>query len=328
MGLRRGKKSKAVDSPLPMPNLPPPGGLPAPLPLPPGGAPLPPLPGVQPAPLPAPIPAPASANPLPPAPTPSTPVPVNDPNTTLSGLVAEKGYNDLWAKRSEKPLQQIYGHIDRISNKEAGSLLDRYADRFGHSLDREIIVMRKAAVEEKVAEIRDAPTVELIEEEPAETLTELQRVENELRALKPLYQEAKDLGDKATLAELTPTLQSLMAQRKALKSEGASGPAEPTTAVAASADDDMFVQFVSIVDDLLGEHLPEEIVNAFVASPDFDTYRAVLANPAGVDESTRSSFCNMVDDQLGNMFPESIEAFIASPEFEVYRQVGEQYKDA
>jgi len=328
MGLRRGKKSKAVDSPPPMPNLPPPGGLPAPLPLPPGGAPLPPLPGVQPAPLPAPIPAPASANPLPPAPLPSTSVPVNDPNTTLSGLVEEKGYNDLWAKRSEKPLQQIYGHIDRISNKEAGSLLDRYADRFGHSLDREIIVMRKAAVEEKVAEIRDAPTVELIEEEPAETLTELQRVENELRALKPLYQEAKDLGDKATLAELTPTLQSLMAQRKALKSEGASGPAEPTTAVAASADDDMFVQFVSIVDDLLGEHLPEEIVNAFVASPDFDTYRAVLADPAGVDESTRSSFCNMVDDQLGNMFPESIEAFIASPEFEVYRQVGEQYKDA
>jgi len=328
MGLRRGKKSKAVDSPLPMPNLPPPGGLPAPLPLPPGGAPLPPLPGVQPAPLPAPIPAPASANPLPPAPLPSTSVPVNDPNTTLSGLVEEKGYNDLWAKRSEKPLQQIYGHIDRISNKEAGSLLDRYADRFGHSLDREIIVMRKAAVEEKVAEIRDAPTVELIEEEPAETLTELQRVENELRALKPLYQEAKDLGDKATLAELTPTLQSLMAQRKALKSEGASGPAEPTTAVAASADDEMFVQFVSIVDDLLGEHLPEEIVNAFVASPDFDTYRAVLADPAGVDESTRSSFCNMVDDQLGNMFPESIEAFIASPEFEVYRQVGEQYKDA
>ena len=82
---------------------------------------------------------------------------MNDPATTLSGIAADKGYSELWAKRSEKPLQQIYGHIDRISNKEAGSLLDRYADRFGHSLDREIIVMRKAAVEEKVAEIRDAP---------------------------------------------------------------------------------------------------------------------------------------------------------------------------
>lgn len=331
MGLRRGKKSKAADTPLPMPNLPPPGDLPAPLPLPPGGA-LPPLPGALPAPVPAPVPAPlpapVEANPLPPAPLPEAPVPVNDPNTTLSGLAEEKGYNELWAKRSEKPLQQIYGHIDRISNKEAGSLLDRYADRFGHSLDREIIVMRKAAVEEKVAEIRDAPTVELIEDEPGEGMTELERVENELRALKPLYQEAKALGDKETLAELTPALQTLMAQRKALKSQGESGPAEPTTAVAASDEDDMFVQFVAIVDDLLGEHLPEKIVNAFVASPEFDTYREVLANPAGVDESTRSTFCNMVDDQLGNMFPESIEAFIASPEFEIYRQVGEQYKDA
>ena len=51
------------------------------------------------------------------------PPPTNDPGTTLSGITEEKGYNELWAKRSEKPLQQIYGHIDRISNKEAGSLL-------------------------------------------------------------------------------------------------------------------------------------------------------------------------------------------------------------
>ena len=334
MGLRRGKKTKAADAPLPMPNLPPPNGMPAPLPLPPGGPALPPLPGTQPIPTPVPaaVPAPApEPATLPPNPLP-VPAPVaNDPNTTLSGLAEEKGYNDLWAKRSEKPLQQIYGHIDRISNKEAGSLLDRYADRFGHSLDREIIVMRKAAVQEKAAEIRDAPTVELIEDEPATSLSELERVENELRALKPLYQEAKSLGDKEALAELTPTLQALMAQRKALKSGGgaSTSPAEATTtAHAASEDDDMFVQFVSIVDDLLGEHLPEEIVNAFVESAAFETYREVLGDPAGVDEATRSTFCTMVDDQLGNMYPESIEAFIASPEFEIYRQVGEQYKDA
>ena len=210
-----------------MPNLPPPAGLPTPLPLPPAGDGLPPLPAGQPvpAPLPAPVPAPMPAAPLPdaPLPVPQVPVPpseatVNDPGTTLSGIAEEKGYNDLWAKRSEKPLQQIYGHIDRISNKEAGSLLDRYADRFGHALDREIIVMRKAAVEEKVAEIRDAPTVELLDEDDStDEGTELEKVEQELRALKPLYQEAKALGDKEALAELTPTLQALMAQRKALK---------------------------------------------------------------------------------------------------------------
>ena len=315
-----------------MPDLPPPAGLPAPLPLPPGGQPLPPLPGLPtapsaaiPAPLPIPLPSPA---PLPEVASTPLPTPSNDPGTTLSGITEEKGYNDLWAKRSEKPLQQIYGHIDRISNKEAGSLLDRYSDRFGHHLDREIIVMRKAAVEEKVAEIRDAPTVELLNEEDEESVSELQRVEDELRALKPLYQEAKALGDKATLAELTPTLQSLMSKRKALKQGSEVEPSEASTAQASDEEgDSLFAQFVSIVDDLLGDHLPENIVSDFVNSAEFETYRAVLVSPETTDEETRALFYNMVDDQLGNMSSESIKAFVASDEFSVYQAIGEQYKD-
>ena len=333
LGLRRGKKSKDADAPLPLPNLPPPAGMPAPLPMPAPGAALPPLPGQAPVPSPLPAPTPLPAAPLPeaavPLPSPVDPAPVNDPGTTLSGIAEDKGYNELWAKRSEKPLQQIYGHIDRISNKEAGSLLDRYADRFGHSLDREIIVMRKAAVDEKVAELRDAPTVELIEEdEPTSDMSELERVEHELRSLKPLYQEAKAIGDKEALAELTPTLQALMAQRKALKAGGEAPPAAVATAAASTDDDDMFAQFVGIVDDLLGEHLPEEIVDAFVASEDFAIYRAVSETLGATDDATRAVFFAMVDDQLGNMSPESIEAFVASPDYEIYRQIGEQYKDA
>jgi hypothetical protein len=337
LGLRRGKKSKGDEAPLPMPQLPPPAGLPSPLPMPPGGNPLPPLPSPN-APIPAPLPAPAPLPtaplpipaPLPQATLPTASPPANDSRTTLSGIAEEKGYNDLWAKRSEKPLQQIYGHIDRISNKEAGSLLDRYADRFGHALDREIIVMRKAAMEEKVAEVRDAPVVELLQDEvPDDGMTELQRVEHELRTLKPLYQEAKALGDKEALAELTPTLQALMAQRKALKEGGAPSMETTVTTAKVSTDDDtLFARFVSIVDDLLGEHLPEAIVNDFVASSDFEVYRAVLESPNTTDESTRAQFYTMVDDQLGNMSSESIEAFVASPDFEVYRQIGEQYKDA
>jgi len=267
--------------------------------------------------------------PIPTANTTPLPAPVNDPETTLSGIADEKGYSDLWAKRSEKPLQQIYGHIDRISNKEAGSLLDRYADRFGHSLDREIIVMRKAAVEEKVAELRDAPVVELIEDEPELPGDELMQVENELRSLKPLYQDAKAVGDKEALAELTPILQELMARRKSLKQGDAPVQQAPATAVEAEDDgQEQFAQFVAIVDDLLGEHLPESIVNDFVASPEFETYRAVLESPETTDEETRAVFYHMVDDQLGNMSGASIEAFVASPEFDVYRQVGELYKEA
>ena len=329
LGLRRGKKSKKPDASLPMPDLPPPAGLPAPLPLPPGGAALPPLPGLptpgeapMPAPIPTAIPAPAvAASPA------ATPAPANDPATTLSGITKESGYNELWAKRSEKPLQQIYGHIDRISNKEAGSLLDRYADRFGHSLDREIIVMRKAAVEDKVAEIRDAPTVELIDDEPAEPASELQQVEDELRSLKPLYQEAKALGDKETLAEITPTLQALMARRKALKG-GAQTDAASATVAEASDDegDDLFAQFVSIVDTLLGDHLPENIVNDFIASDNFAIYQQVAESPSTTDEETRATYYHVVDDQLGNMSAESISAFVESDDFSIYQAIGERYK--
>ncbi len=318
-----------------------PQGVLPPLPLPTGAAPLPPLPGVLPLPAPlpaAPLPPLPVANPIP-APLPAAPLPqaipaVNDPNTTLSGLADEKGYNDLWAKRSDKPLPQIYGHIDRIADKEAGSLLDRYADRFGHSLDREIIVMRKAELDEKVAEVRDAPVVELIggeESLPTTIEGELMQVEEELRSLKPLYKEAKSIGDSATLAELTPTLQALMSQRKALKQSmesGGPGGQEASIATSSSDDDDLFAQFVSIVDDLLGDHLPEAIVNAFVESDDFEIYKQVLAAPAVTDDDTRSIFYNMVDDQLGNMPEESINAFTETPDFAIYLAISNQYKEA
>ena len=120
-----------------------------------------------------------------------------------------------------------------------------------------------------------------------------------------------------------------MARRKALKQGDAPVQQAPATAVEAEDEgQEQFAQFVAIVDDLLGEHLPESIVNDFVASPEFETYRAVLESPETTDEETRAVFYHMVDDQLGNMSGASIEAFVASPEFEVYRQVGELYKEA
>ena len=36
-----------------------------------------------------------------------------------------------------------------------------------------------------------------------------------------------------------------------------------------STEIDLFVQFVGIVDELLGSNLPQEVVDAFVASDDF-----------------------------------------------------------
>ena len=211
MGFRKNKKKTAAQPPNPA--LPP--------------APLPPLPGM---PLPAPdasmLPNLPVPNELPPAdmpvipesPAPSLLTEANNLQQPTEAKASDE-YGDLWAKKSNKPLPQIYGHIDRISSGEAGSLLDRYADRFGHSLDRDIIVLRKQQHDEKIAEIRDAPVVELLDEdEDLSPEQMLSNIEDQIRTLKPAYQEAKASGDSATLAELKPQLEALLKERKQLKS--------------------------------------------------------------------------------------------------------------
>ena len=128
MGFRKNKKKSAPEQP--NPTLPP--------------APLPPMPGM-------PLPLPDAAS-MPPLPTPPMPVVTEPVQIEKSGQEIpdkDEDYNELWAKKSNKPLPQIYGHIDRISSAEAGSLLDRYADRFGHALDRDIIVLRKQQHDDK-----------------------------------------------------------------------------------------------------------------------------------------------------------------------------------
>ena len=220
MGFRKNKKKTAAQPPNPA--LPP--------------APLPPLPGM---PLPAPdasmLPDLPVPNELPPADmpvTPESPAPslLTEANNLQQPTEAKASdeYGDLWAKKSNKPLPQIYGHIDRISSGEAGSLLDRYADRFGHSLDRDIIVLRKQQHDEKIAEIRDAPVVELLDEdEDLSPEQMLSNIEDQIRTLKPAYQEAKASGDSATLAELKPQLEVLLKERKQLKSSMAEDEAVP-----------------------------------------------------------------------------------------------------
>jgi len=332
--------------PLPMP-LPPAPVMDAPLPLAP--LPLPPAP-VMDAPLPlAPLPlppAPVMDAPLPLAPLPLPPAPVTD--TVLPSAPAvvvavteptlsqtDPSYGDLWAKRSDKPLPQIYGHIDRIANSEAGSLLDRYADRFGHSLDRDIIVLRKQQIDDKVSEIRDAPTVELMNaetigleiDEDMDMSEQLLAVENELRSLKPEYQAAKSSGDSDLLAQLRPQLESLMAHRKELQAIMASTE-EPVVAqeAAETDEDDIFASFVSIVDDLLGSNLPEVVVAEFIESPDFQIYQQVGSDPQSADEELRAAFFAIVDGQLGNMDGSDIQVFVESEQFEVYQTVGKMYQ--
>ena len=291
------------------------------------GAPLPPLPA---APTPEPTPQPA----LPPAPVPTAnPLPAAPQIPAPSAPDKPKNeYGDLWAKRSAKPLPQIYGAIDRLGSGETGSLLDRYSDRFGHSLDRDIIVLRKKEREEALNQARSAPVVELLDEEDPDRLTE---VENLLRELKPQYKSAKASGDKDALRTLVPQLEELMAERRALMSQPV------PAAVAAeeeeqdeSADDEdatideadeLFSQFFTIVNDLLGDELPEDAIEAFLASDGFDLFKEVGADPSAIDDERRGEFFKIIDEQLGNMPDASISAFVESGDFGIYKQISEMY---
>ncbi len=383
MGL--GKKKKDGN------NLPPPPGLP-PMPMPPApgmpmppapGMPMPPAPGMPMPPVPGaplppptsatsdspsgppPVPTPQTATPpvAPPAPEPPAPAPAIEalpPSPAPEPVVVveeEDSYAGLYAKKSGKPLQQVYGHIDRISQGEIGSLLDRYSDRFGHELDRDIIVMRKEERDDKAAEIRDSPTVQLLNQEEeenshldGETLVELNNqlstVEEELRRLKPEYQAAKEDGDRQLLRELRPSLETLMSERKLIKAVIA-GEAELDELMSSDDDDeeeyeeeyeeeeshvaevaeeeeDLFPYFVEIIDSFLGE-LPAEEVSAFTKSSGFETYRQVASSPDTASDEERTEFFSVVDSLLGGMPDDAVSEFTKSDDFEVYRAIGAMY---
>ncbi|MGB1486987.1 MAG: hypothetical protein ACPHBQ_00345 [Candidatus Poseidoniaceae archaeon] len=319
--MRRRKKNKSSESPPsplpPLPNMPPLPGAPLP-PLP--AAPTPePLPAaaLPPAPLPTPLPSPAEPAPLPQAPAPIvSEAPTNE-------------YGDLWAKRSAKPLPQIYGAIDRLGSGESGSLLDRYSDRFGHSLDRDIIVLRKKEREEALNEARSAPVVELLDEEDPDRLSV---VEDRLRELKPLYKEAKSRGDKDALRTLVPQLEELMAERRALMSQHEPMEASTDSTVDTVEEeqdmddaDALFSQFFTIVNDLLGDELPEDAIEAFLASDGFELFKEVGADPVSIDDERRGEFFKIIDEQLGNMPDSSITTFVESGDFAIYKQISEMY---
>jgi hypothetical protein len=343
LGLGKKKKKSA--------EMPPPPGMPLPPMPPPPGMPLPPMPAPAGPTSATPTPIPASTNPLPPMPEPAQPEPVqsapadagsSEPVSSDDQGQSESGYSGLYAKKSGKPLKQVYGHIDRISQGEIGSLLDRYSDRFGHELDRDIIIMRKEERDEKMSDVRDSPTVQLLNQEEEEdspldgdTLVELHSqlgvIESELRRLKPDYQAAKSEGDREVLRELKPILEELMSERKLLKgiisgdidisalSDGGENVDDE------DVDEDIFLTFVEIVDNLLGSNLPEEAINEFTESEGFEVYKAVGSDPGSADDELRSEFFNVVDSLLGGMPEDAVSEFVESPEFEIYRTIGGMY---
>ena len=92
----------------------------------------------------------------------------------------------------------------------------------------------------------------------------------------------------------------------------------------ADEDDDVFPEFVSIIDSFLGE-LPPDEVTAFTQSEGFEIYRQVASDPGSSSEEERSEFFSVVDSLLGGMPDDAVLEFTESDDFDVYRVIGAMY---
>ncbi|MDP6147871.1 MAG: hypothetical protein QF635_02020 [Candidatus Thalassarchaeaceae archaeon] len=238
-----------------------------------GDLPLPPPPvGLK---LPTPPPPPSLPTPPPPAPVKSEGIGELEIQTNdESNSNPEKDFQSVWNQKvqsdslNEGNRERMYGHIDRIASGEVGTLLDRFSDRFGSELDREIIVLRKKQ-QQAIRDIK--PTVELIS---------------------------------------PPTVE--------IEIEDGSSPDE------SESSDDLFPAFFDVVNNLLG-NMPDDFVNAFVASDDFTKFQEIGEDPASASEEDRTTFFSMINRVLGDLPDDKINEFVESPDFTLFQSMSELY---
>jgi len=295
---------------------------PLPPPPPPGGAAVPPPPklGGMPAPL-----------PLPPLPSGSEAKPkrgvldgANVPTISslappdMSSKKESKGYDSLWKRGSSKPLQQVYGHIDRLGEGEVGSLLERYADRFGHQLDREIIVKRKAEYDARVAEVRDAPTITMLDEDVNEEEFEEEEVEEELEEELEEESEEEAVEEDDEVEEITLDLdQSVIADLEKQKSKLAStiNKLKPKYKLAKQRNQKSKLNKLKPqLEALISEH--KGIKAVLSGEADIST---LTEEEVEEEEDIFLDFAGVVDNLLVKL--PDVDAFIASDSFQLYADV-------
>ncbi len=159
--------------------------------------------------------------------------------------------------------ESMYGHIDRIATGEVGTLLDRFSNRFGSELDREIIVLRKKQQQE-MREIK--PTVELIQAPNEEYEEELE-------------EELEEISSDEDFAEFFSVINNLLGDitdEDVIKNFIASDSFSLFEEVGASPEsvsEEQKVNFFRLINQVLGD-LPDdnESVEAFIGSSDFSIF--------------------------------------------------------
>ena len=163
--------------------------------------------------------------------------------------------------------ESMYGHIDRIATGEVGTLLDRFSNRFGSELDREIIVLRKKQQQE-MREIK--PTVELIQAPSEEYDDELDEDFDE---------ELEEISDDQDFADFFSVINNLLGDitdEDVIKNFIASDSFslfEEVGAAPEAVSEEQKGDFFRLINKVLGD-LPDdnESVEAFIGSSDFSIF--------------------------------------------------------
>ena len=203
-------------------------------------------------------------------------------STDLSGDDSSTDFLSSWNRRKQENPRldsdnrdRMYGHIDRIAIGEVGTLLDRFSDRFGSELDREIIVLRK----KQQQDMRDIkPVVELISppsEEYEEEYEEDSESESESQEDSERGEEFDD--DSGEFVEFFNVVNELLG---GMPDDFISGFVESDDfqmfqnvgSDPNAANEETQSVFFHMINKVLGE-LPEEKIDEFVASPDFALFQ-------------------------------------------------------
>ena len=199
-------------------------------------------------------------------------------STDLSGDDSSTDFLSSWNRRKQENPRldsdnrdRMYGHIDRIAIGEVGTLLDRFSDRFGSELDREIIVLRK----KQQQDMRDIkPVVELISP-PSEEYEEEFESESESQEDSERGEEFDD--DSGGFVEFFNVVNELLGGMPDvfINSFVESDDFQLFQNVGSdpnAADEETQSVFFHMINKVLGE-LPEEKINEFLESPDFELFQ-------------------------------------------------------
>jgi len=252
------------------------------------------------------------------------------PNPSKPSANQPSDFKSVWDKRktsnpsiSSGSRDSIYNRIDRISTGRGESLMDRYADRFGSDLDREIIVLRKKG-QDDLTTIK--PTVELISEasKTEMSLEEFLEAMDDSDFVRRVAEKTGVSVDK--IDELDLVSMQAFFESADKDNSGSLDFDEFVNGIIQSfrSYDEDFSHFFTVVNGLLGQ-LPDDKTLAFIESDGFKLFEAVGNDPKAIDKESRGEFFTMVNELLVDLPEPVMKSFTESNDFDLYKLIASRY---